>query len=149
VLEQGISAQIMSTDYTGYVIELQTVDAQASHVGGVLILVTGSFTTPVAVKKKFTQSFFLAPQGNGAYFVLNDMFRFVSEMPSTVINEVLANHVNESTQRATSPSESGMEYAFKFIFFRNKLQQGNLLVWHIQISTLTFQCLARNSFSSS
>ncbi|TVU38066.1 hypothetical protein EJB05_11416, partial [Eragrostis curvula] len=102
----GISAQIMSTDYTGYVMELQTVDSQASHGGGVLILVAGSFTTPDAVKKKFTQSFFLAPQENGGYFVLNDMFRFVSEMPSTVITEE-AGHDNGSTQRATLPAESG------------------------------------------
>ncbi|GJN32998.1 hypothetical protein PR202_gb21550 [Eleusine coracana subsp. coracana] len=98
----GINTQIMSTDYTRYVIELQTVDAQESYVGCVLILVTGSFTTP-AVKRKFTQSFFLAAQGNGSYFVLNDMFRFVSEMPSTAKNEVLANHETTSAHESKAP----------------------------------------------
>lgn len=108
MLDQGINAQIMSTDYTGYVIKLQNVDSQASYMGGVLIFVIGSFTTPDAVKKKFTQSFFLAPQGNGSYFVLNDMFRFVSEMSLAVAQETMVNHDNESTQRVTLPAESGM-----------------------------------------
>lgn len=112
MLDQGINAQIMSTDYTGYVIELQNVDSQTSYMGGVLIFVTGSFTTPNAVIKKFTQSFFLAPQGNGSYFVLNDMFRFVSEMPLTVAKEVLVNHETESTQRVTLPAESGTPFNF-------------------------------------
>lgn len=30
------------------------------------------------MKRKFTQTFFLAPQDNG-YFVLNDVFRYVKE----------------------------------------------------------------------
>ncbi|XP_062189986.1 protein LONGIFOLIA 1-like [Phragmites australis] len=100
-----VNVQLLSTDFTDCLIELETVDSQSSHGGGVLILVTGSFTTPDAVKQKFTQSFFLAPQGNGGYFVLNDMFRFVSARPSTEINEVIACHDIESAQSATLPAE--------------------------------------------
>ena len=38
-------------------------------------MVTGWFTLKDAPKRKFTQTFFLAPQENG-YYVLNDILRF-------------------------------------------------------------------------
>ncbi|KAE8681805.1 Nuclear transport factor 2 family protein with RNA binding domain [Hibiscus syriacus] len=55
---------------TGVTIEITTVDAQDSHNGGVLVLVTGYLTGNDNLKMKFTESF-LAPQDKG-YFVLND-----------------------------------------------------------------------------
>ncbi|OEL32082.1 hypothetical protein BAE44_0006905, partial [Dichanthelium oligosanthes] len=96
-----IKTQLLSTDFTDCLIELETLDSQPSHVDGVLILVAGYFTID-AVKQKFTQSFFLAPQGKG-YFVLNDIFRFAS--PSIEMNEVVANHDSESTKSTTLPTE--------------------------------------------
>ncbi|KAG2261163.1 hypothetical protein Bca52824_068242 [Brassica carinata] len=42
---------------------------------GFIVLVTGWFTLKDAPKRKFTQTFFLAPQENG-YYVLNDILRF-------------------------------------------------------------------------
>ncbi|KAL6841696.1 hypothetical protein ACP4OV_028208 [Aristida adscensionis] len=90
----GINEHYLFTDFTDCLIELEYVDSQSSHVGGVLILVTGSFTTDT-VKQKFTQSFFLAPQENGGYFVLNDMVRFVSAKLSVEINDDMANHDSE------------------------------------------------------
>ncbi|CAN6205998.1 unnamed protein product [Urochloa humidicola] len=95
-----IKKQLLSTDFTDCLIELETVDSQPSHVDGVLILVVGYFTID-GLKQKFTQSFFLAPQGNG-YFVLNDMLRFAKP---TEAKEVVANHVDGSTQTTTLPAE--------------------------------------------
>jgi len=101
VLEQDIKEQLVSTDFADCLIEIETVDAQPSHVDGVLILVAGYFTTD-AVKQKFTQSFFLAPQENRGYYVLNDMFRLTQI--STEVKEVLSNHDDKSTQITTLPN---------------------------------------------
>lgn len=103
VLEQAIKVQLQSTDFTDCLIELETVDSQPSHVNGVLILVAGYFTID-AVKQKFTQSFFLAPQGTG-YFVLNDMLRIAK--PLTEVKEVVASHDDVSIQSTTLPAEPG------------------------------------------
>ncbi|XP_022771507.1 putative G3BP-like protein [Durio zibethinus] len=75
---QAINEKILSLGYGEFTAEITTVDAQDSHSGGVLVLVTGYFTGKDKVKRKFTQSFFLAPQDKG-YFVLNDVFRYVDD----------------------------------------------------------------------
>ncbi|XP_031374268.1 nuclear transport factor 2-like isoform X2 [Punica granatum] len=75
---KAINEKILSLDYGEFKAEISTVDAQDSYNGGVLVLVTGYLTGKDNVRRKFTQSFFLAPQDKG-YFVLNDMFRYVEE----------------------------------------------------------------------
>lgn len=72
---KAINEKILSSDSSEYQSEIQTVDAQESYNGGVLILVTGHLTGKDNVKRSFTQTFFLAPQEKG-YFVLNDIFRY-------------------------------------------------------------------------
>ncbi|XP_010066841.2 nuclear transport factor 2 [Eucalyptus grandis] len=73
----GINEKILSLDYEKYKIEILTADAQASHEGGVQVLVTGCLMGEDNIRRIFTQSFFLAPQKTGGYFVLNDIFRYV------------------------------------------------------------------------
>ncbi|XP_039033536.1 nuclear transport factor 2-like isoform X2 [Hibiscus syriacus] len=75
---QGINEKILSLDYKNYKAEISTADAQKSYKEGVIVLVTGCLTGKDNLKKKFAQSFFLAPQDNG-YFVLNDVFRYVED----------------------------------------------------------------------
>jgi hypothetical protein len=106
VFEQDIKEQLVSTDCADCLIEIETVDAQPSHVDGVIILVAGYFTTAV-VKQKFIQSFFLAPQENSGYYVLNDTFRLTGI--SFEVKVVAANHDNKSTQITTLPNEPGDE----------------------------------------
>ena len=53
---------------------IKSIDAQVSLNGSVSILVIGYLTGKDNVMKNFAQSFFLAPQDKGGYFVLNDMF---------------------------------------------------------------------------
>lgn len=86
IFNQAINDKILSLDYGECSAEIITVDAQESYNGGVLVLVTGYLTGKDNVRRKFTQSFFLAPQDKG-YFVLNDVFRYVDE----------ANHVNQAS----------------------------------------------------
>lgn len=69
---------ILSLDYQNYHAQILTADAQFSHGDGVIVLVTGCLTGNNNDRRKFTQTFFLAPQDNG-YFVLNDIFRYIDE----------------------------------------------------------------------
>ncbi|XP_048555410.1 nuclear transport factor 2-like [Triticum urartu] len=101
----AINQHFLSTDMKGCLIQLDNVDTQPSHGGGVLILVIGSLTMLDTVKHRFVQSFFLAPQENGGYFVLNDVLRAVPEMPLAETNEALVDHVDGNTQIAPFPAE--------------------------------------------
>ncbi|KAG6746925.1 hypothetical protein POTOM_049301 [Populus tomentosa] len=104
---QAINDKILSLNYEDYTAEIKTADAQESHAKGVIVLVTGCLTGKDDVKKKFTQTFFLAPQEKG-YFVLNDVFRFVGEnepMPNT---SALANGIVENAPPALT-AESGWD----------------------------------------
>lgn len=67
----------MSLHYTG--IEIKTVHSLESWSGGVLVMVSGSVhAKDFSGSRKFTQTFFLAPQEKG-YFVLNDIFHLVDD----------------------------------------------------------------------
>ncbi|PHT67652.1 hypothetical protein T459_27139 [Capsicum annuum] len=67
--------------------EVTTIDSPSSTAGGVLVVVTGCLIGQDASRKNFSQTFFLTPQETG-YYVLNDIFRFISvEKSSTIIEE--------------------------------------------------------------
>ncbi|KAL0456903.1 UNVERIFIED_CONTAM: Nuclear transport factor 2 [Sesamum latifolium] len=68
---------IMSLNYNG--IEIKTAHSLESWNGGVLVMVSGSVhVKDFGGRKKFVETFFLAPQEKG-YFVLNDIFHYVDE----------------------------------------------------------------------
>ncbi|KAK4756542.1 hypothetical protein SAY87_006669 [Trapa incisa] len=87
---KAINEKILSLDYGELKAEITTVDAQDSHNGGFLVLVTGYLTGRDNVRRKFTQTFFLAPQDKG-YFVLNDMFRYVEDPQLSDANSISLN----------------------------------------------------------
>uniref|UniRef100_A0ACD5ULK7 Uncharacterized protein n=1 Tax=Avena sativa TaxID=4498 RepID=A0ACD5ULK7_AVESA len=101
----AINEYFLSTDLKDCLIELENVDTQPSLAGGVLIVVTGFFIMPDTKKHRFAQSFFLAPQENGGYFVLNDVLRYVLVVPSADANETLVDHSNGNTQSVPFPAE--------------------------------------------
>ncbi|GLU01817.1 hypothetical protein SLE2022_191010 [Rubroshorea leprosula] len=96
---QGINEKILSLDYKNYKAEIKTADAQKSYKEGVTVLVTGCLTGKDNLKRKFAQSFFLAPQDNG-YFVLNDLFMYLED--GEPLENPKVNHV-ENVPRASSP----------------------------------------------
>ncbi|CAA6662940.1 unnamed protein product [Spirodela intermedia] len=101
---QGINEKIMSLKYGEYNFEIETVDAQHSFKEGVIVLVTGCLTGKANIQKKFTQSFFLAPQDNGGYFVLNDVFRYVSKSQAKEDNNMAENATHDfATNTRASP----------------------------------------------
>ncbi|XVE99035.1 hypothetical protein REPUB_Repub03eG0161800 [Reevesia pubescens] len=72
-----IHTLVMSLNFAA--IEIKTINSLVSWNGGVLVMISGS----VKIKdyngrRKFVQTFLLAPQENG-YFVLNDIFQFIDD----------------------------------------------------------------------
>ncbi|XP_078440972.1 nuclear transport factor 2-like [Wolffia australiana] len=77
---KAIDEKILASETTKFQSEVETINAQESFKGGVLILVTGFLTGLKNSRRNFAQTFFLAPQEKG-YFVLNDILRYVSTSP--------------------------------------------------------------------
>ncbi|KAL3531189.1 hypothetical protein ACH5RR_010511 [Cinchona calisaya] len=72
-----IDAHIMLLNFTA--IEVTTINSLESLNEGVLVVVSGFVeSTDFSGRRKFLQTFFLAPQGKG-YYVLNDIFQFINE----------------------------------------------------------------------
>ncbi|ESQ35449.1 hypothetical protein EUTSA_v100077740mg, partial [Eutrema salsugineum] len=95
---KAINDQIMSFDYENSKIQILTADSQASYKNGVVTLVTGLLTVKDGERMRFSQSFFLVPQ-KGSYFVLNDVFRYVSD--DFVEPEANKKEVVETTPQVT------------------------------------------------
>lgn len=93
-------------DYKNYKAEIKTADAQDSYQAGVIVLVTGCLTGTDNVRRKFTQTFFLAPQEKG-YFVLNDVFRYVEEKELSEIVSPVANGTADIPSAVSLTSEPG------------------------------------------
>lgn len=100
---------IMSLDFRNCFTEIETADSQISYQNGVLIVVTGSFIGQDAIRRKFAQSFFLAPQEKGGYFVLNDVFRFLSETRQREMNYMLGDGTKDDPPQVPISPEAGTE----------------------------------------
>ncbi|XP_055805954.1 nuclear transport factor 2-like [Solanum dulcamara] len=83
---QGINDFIISSHFKDSKVEVITIDSQSSMAGGVLVMVTACLIGQDESKKRFSQTFFLAPQETG-YYVMNDIFRFIGEEESSTIVE--------------------------------------------------------------
>lgn len=101
--------------YEDYTAEIETADAQESYGKGVIVLVTGCLTGKDHVRRKFTQTFFLAPQEKG-YFVLNDVFRFLEEDEPLPINSTANNGMSNATTTAALPPEQGWAYSINMFY---------------------------------
>ncbi|KAK8604097.1 hypothetical protein V6N13_096560 [Hibiscus sabdariffa] len=99
---QEINEKVRSLNYDDYIAEIKTTDAQDSFEKGVIILVTGCLTEKDNTRRKFTQTFFLAPQENG-YFVLNDVFRYVEDKELQNSVPVNINEQASTSALATEP----------------------------------------------
>ncbi|KAK4257260.1 hypothetical protein QN277_006873 [Acacia crassicarpa] len=107
---EAINEKILSLNYEDYTAEIKTADAQESYDKGVIVLVTGCLTGKDGVTRKFTQTFFLAPQDKG-YYVLNDVFRYIEDkdtLQSNPVSEII-NEI-ENTEKVPEP-EAEVEYA--------------------------------------
>lgn len=76
--QQEIHNKILSIGFNDCKVFINSVDAQSSANGGIIIQVIGEMSNNGEAWRKFAQTFFLAEQPNG-YFVLNDIFRYLKE----------------------------------------------------------------------
>jgi len=76
--QHEIHNKILSIGFNDCKVFINSVDAQSSANGGIIIQVIGEMSNNAEAWRKFAQTFFLAEQPNG-YFVLNDIFRFLKE----------------------------------------------------------------------
>ncbi|XP_010493700.1 PREDICTED: ras GTPase-activating protein-binding protein 2-like [Camelina sativa] len=111
---EGISEELKSLTCGNFSsAEITSYDTQESHSGGFLLVVTGYFTQYETLRRKFTQTFFLAPQENG-FFVLNDMFRFVNDDAKNNVPEAIDGQVvsgKDSTRPSLINGNKGSEQA--------------------------------------
>lgn len=95
-----IHSLVMSLNITG--IEVKTASSLESLNGGILVMVSGSVQLKNFRRRKFVQTFFLAPQEKG-YFILNDIFQFIDEElihhhPAVLLSQNnIASKLNAST----------------------------------------------------
>ncbi|MBA0559550.1 hypothetical protein Golob_016508 [Gossypium lobatum] len=99
---QAINEKVLSLNYQDYTAEIKTADAQDSFEKGVIVVVTGCLTGKDNIRRKFTQTFFLAPQDKG-YFVLNDIFRYIED--NELQNTIPVNGVSEQASTSVLTSE--------------------------------------------
>ncbi|CAM0909689.1 unnamed protein product [Alopecurus aequalis] len=105
-----IKKYYLSTDLKGCPTQIDHVDTQTSHEGGLTVLVAGSLIMPDTVKYRFIQSFFLAPQGIDGYFVLNDALRYVTPEPETLPVKESTKPVKEGpVKESTDPVKENMD----------------------------------------
>ncbi|KAK2658217.1 hypothetical protein Ddye_004750 [Dipteronia dyeriana] len=104
----AINEQIISMDNHHLQTEIMTVDAQGSYCSGVIVPVIGFLTEKDNVKRKFAQSFFLAPQEKG-FFVLNDVFRYVDDHKDQYDHQVVVaiNGGDQSAPATPLATDSG------------------------------------------
>ncbi|XP_059660166.1 nuclear transport factor 2 isoform X2 [Cornus florida] len=103
-----IHTLITSLNFTG--IEIKTINSLESWSGGVLVVVSGSVKIKdFSGRRKFVQTFLLAPQEKG-YYVMNDIFHFldeeaVNQHPAPVLSEdKLDTHLSTSTPLLDPPA---------------------------------------------
>ncbi|KAL3336350.1 hypothetical protein AABB24_032211 [Solanum stoloniferum] len=95
-----IHALIMSMSFSG--IKIKTINSLESWNGGVLVVASGSVKLrDINGWRNFVQTFFLAPQEKG-YFVLNDVFHFVNEERSEVVQAPVGSQNNLDAQPTSS-----------------------------------------------
>ncbi|KAF3790898.1 putative G3BP-like protein [Nymphaea thermarum] len=103
-----IHSLVMSLSFTG--IEIKLAHSVDSWNGGILVTVAGSVQTKDSKgRRKFIQTFFLAPQEKG-YFVLNDIFHFVDEEPVIQHPPSMLAHANFDAHHNTSNSLEEPDY---------------------------------------
>ncbi|KAL8112904.1 nuclear transport factor 2-like [Apium graveolens] len=74
---QEINDAILSSTYKEWDPDMQSVHAQDSIMGSVIVGVTGSLSEKDGTRRTFAQTFFLAPQEIGGFYVHNDFVMFL------------------------------------------------------------------------
>nr|GEZ34222.1 putative G3BP-like protein [Tanacetum cinerariifolium] len=107
---EDIDHQIMESIVKEWNPDLDTMHAQESVMGSVILGVTGSLTDNDDVIKHFSQTFFLAPQEGGGFYVHNDFLQLVEVINISEISPSLddaTNSVNALQINSAANESSG------------------------------------------
>jgi len=107
---EEINKKIQKLDFRDAKVTLSVVDCQASSSGGFIILVVGTLSNKGEAPRKFVQTFFLAEQQKGIFFVLNDVFRYLDVKSSVTSSPILESTRNEESAR---PQQEQIESELK------------------------------------
>ncbi|KAI1005779.1 hypothetical protein K3495_g2447 [Podosphaera aphanis] len=97
----AIQERIRELNFQDCKVRISNVDSQASY-DNIVIQVIGETSDKSAELKKFVQTFVLAQQPSG-YFVLNDIFRYISEE----VEEEAVQSTAEAETKAPSEEDTG------------------------------------------
>ncbi|KAG2322670.1 hypothetical protein Bca4012_057367 [Brassica carinata] len=92
---EAIKKHYLTCEYKGTTYDVLSVNSQRSLQDGILIMVVGFLTGQDNLKRKFSQTFYLAPQ-DSVHVVVNDMYCFVDEESSPPATLPAAVVVDES-----------------------------------------------------
>lgn len=93
---------VTSLDHENCKAEILSVDSLDSVSGSIFVLVTGAIHKD-NIRKKFVQGFYLC-HGNGKYYVINDIFRYLDEETQMAVPSVDIDNedIYDSLQMASS-----------------------------------------------
>ncbi|XP_076906050.1 nuclear transport factor 2-like isoform X2 [Bidens hawaiensis] len=119
-----IHTLLQSLHFSG--IEIGTINSSESWSGGIIVVVSGAVKSNCFLgSRKFVQTFFLAPQEKG-YFVINDIFHFVSDEVTNHFSPPLATvHKHDFKPLNSSQNLSVAEDAFEVEKFNSLHLQSN------------------------
>lgn len=99
-------------------IEVKTINSLESWNEGIVVMVSGLVKTKdFSSKRKFVQTFFLAPQEKG-YFVLNDIFQFFEEEPifqqpaCTMTEDKVKMQLNAASSLSEPPGMISLQFRY-------------------------------------
>ncbi|KAJ9651317.1 hypothetical protein H2198_009411 [Neophaeococcomyces mojaviensis] len=95
---KAISEKIKSLDFSECKVRVLNVDSQASYEN-IVVQVIGELSNKSQPHHKFVQTFILATQPNG-YFVLNDIFRYLSDDEDEIVEDEPAQEEVQSVTEA-------------------------------------------------
>jgi len=76
---KAINTEIAALNFQNCKVVVSQLDTQPSTNDGVIIMVLGKMSNNNGPERKFAQTFFLASEEPGRYYVLNDLFRFLHD----------------------------------------------------------------------
>ncbi|KAJ0679575.1 putative Ras GTPase-activating protein-binding protein [Helianthus annuus] len=116
---QGINDDIMASNIKQWNPDLTTVHAQDSVMESVFVGVLGYLTDNAGVERNFTQTFVLAPQEGGGFYVHNDFLQFLDVIMSSIAS--LPAWQQAPNKKAKNVSYTSLVSSFRYKSYRYSL----------------------------
>ncbi|KAJ0506684.1 putative Ras GTPase-activating protein-binding protein [Helianthus annuus] len=118
---QGINDDIMASNIKQWNPDLTTVHAQDSVMESVFVGVLGYLTDNAGVERNFTQTFVLAPQEGGGFYVHNDFLQFLDVIMSSIASLPAWQQAPNKKAEAKNVSYTSLVSSFRYKSYRYSL----------------------------